>query len=60
MEDYFKRQETYSAEISLDAEGIIKMVELSGEKPSLWQRIIEINMSELQLPTLNSGTEENN
>lgn len=62
MENYFerKKEEKYSVEISIDAEGIVEKVELRGEKPSLWQRIIEVNMRYLQLPNLYSGTKENN
>ena len=62
MENYLERgeEERYSAEISLDAEGNVEKVELRGEKPSLWQRIIEINMKELQLSNLSPETEGNN
>ena len=59
MENYLEREkeERYSVEISLDAEGSVEKIELRGEKSSLWKRIIEINMKRLQVLNLHPGRE---
>ena len=62
MENYSerKREEKYSAEISLDAEGSVEKIKLVGEKSSLWKRIIEINMNRLQMLNLHPEKEGTN